>query len=910
VTTAAAKRARPRWRLLARTLTIIIGALLLLAISLVALVQTAWVGRRGGRALAARISADVAGRVTVGQLDVEGTALVLDDVTVTDPREAVVGRIQRVRLDLALWPRWRKRLVVESLDIDRPYVRFVTGSRRAGIIAALSSNKQKPPGGPGTWQIVVEAAHLREGVVEEGPVGDVRARLGDLAISLEGQLAPVAGHFGFDLEIAGTAERPLAGRVKASAHAAGRLRGAANMVLEQAAAGLRVGTALEASARMTEPGHLTVTAERLVVAPAQLRPWLRAWPLASPVSLAGTVQIGPEQIAIALAAGLTASPGTATLEGNVDRDLRRTPDGLRFALAHVPPATALGRGPSMPFDATLEIRPGPLAPAGLSASLSLTAPVARFRRQRWGPVDVAARINEGHLASLRGRIALPGAKLRLGRAHGSDAPASQTPGMNRIEAALFIASLRHLGRGLAALDLVETPSVAGHGKLRVTVRGAPLTSWRALGIAARGSFPWLRAGGRATRGLRVELELPPASSGSRAFHVDASVAAPLDLRLLAAGVRLGGSADRSEPFAVRLDRLRIAYPVRAGLERWRLEEPVRIAAGAAGAHFEGLVLTSDGQRLAIEATPKSGGTRVQAALTGLRLARLPLPATAVAPIGRLDAVLRADVGTAAPLVTADLCFDGAGWGRFRPFDATLAAVYRGGRASGHAELHGRHLRASAEFALPVTLTNARAGLHLIAHLAGTGDPQSVVYRHTRWTGRFDADVSVTGTSAAPDIHVEARLRELRVLGPPAAGSSSAGQLELFAGDATLAVATEERGVAATLRLDDHAASATGTTPATASTLDAHARMSDIDLDLTRLAGDPAERERLLRRPISGRLELRGFDPDWLAELIDSLTLVRGRLGGEMQIGGTLAAPRLEGTLHWRQGRIVVAGSRG
>lgn len=895
-----------RARRLVRAVAVSLAVVLLAGVVVLGAIQTTWFGRWLASMVAQRVNGQIAGELTLAGLDFDGTRVSITDVVVRDPQGSVVARIPRLTLDFALWPLFSRHLRVEELDVERPFVRFVTGEPDAGLRAALQPKTPKSRTSP-SFTVDVDHARINDGIVEAliatGNRGANSASIRELDISFAGSLTSGPGRFEIDLSAEGITAGLMEGPVTLEVDAAGRRGAKAGIVeglsLARGNARLAVGDRVNITAAVTSDDRLAVAVHELLVTPEQLRWFGARWPIAASLSVAGTLALAPNQLGFNVRSEFLGGEGAAKIEGTVDRAFTRTPDGIRLAVRDFTPNLLMAQAPALPIDVEARISPGSLKLEQLALAFSLHAPAVSSEAGPWGPLALEGHLQGGELQSLRGRMRMPGARLNLHRVKG--ASSARDPG---IAGTLHITNLGHVGRALASLNLATPSNWAGRGRLGFSVRGDLGAGLSSVGIRARGSFPKLQTGALALREMKLNLAIPAAVSSSRLFHVDATMAAPLAMALRASGRRVPRAAGSDAGFALSFEKFSVAYRGRSEQVRWRLQTPTMIAyQSRSGLHIDSLTMVARTQRLSLSSRPTDSVTQVRASLDQVLLASLPAPLASVElPKGRISGSILAKLGDGRASAKADLKLTGGRW-RGKPFTAKVAGTYRkrAQRANGQLAFASPNLAARARFDVPTPPFPSPGGVLLKAQVSGEIGPESsLALGRARVEGTFSGSVEVTGTMNDPRLETRASLRGVQVI-PTTPGSPDHVGIPISLGPGDLTLTYDGDRLATIVAFETG-----GTSSPPPGTLRVQAGIA-ASIDLAALLRDPATRRRLLQQPLSGTLTARGIDANRLAALVDPIQRADGQIAADAKIEGTLAAPDLEMTLRWREGRIVIIG---
>jgi translocation and assembly module TamB len=878
-------------------LAITIAFLALAAV--LAVLQTRWGGESLRRFVVPRIDEEIRGTIEVGSLRLEGARIVLRDIVLRDPEGELVVRVDRLAADLKLRTLLGRRLEVRRLVIERPLVWLRQDARGVNISRALALREPAvrpgPPEEPSRWRLRLHELDLSDGVFDYViQIGERTPTLFSVdSIEARGSGSYELGQkaFAFELDLEGEGRASTPGRVKIEGHARGRGR------FERGQARIRIGELVALEAHLEGPKHLNIDLKRLVVTPLLGANILPGWPLVVPVETQGVLTLRTTAVKFDLRTRVADGPGWATLEGSIAYDGRSSPDGLRIVARSVDPRQLLGDGPFLPLSLDLSIQPGPLTPDHLTAALALRAPQVRYRGQVFGPILVTGRMVRGVVEQLVAQATVQGAHLDL-RGEGSFADV-------KLEGRLVISSLAAVGGVLEAVR-AGAPRLAGRGSLSFSIAGAPREGLHAFAVTLAGQFPRLRAGDLSLRGLRLTLRLPAAQARSaRTFVLSARLRAPHALSLDVRGLRTDPPRPEA-PLALRLQRVALTYPgvVRGTRVSWRARGQATVAIGSEQLVIEDLVLVSGPQRVALDLVRR--GPTLRGALTLSRFRLVSLPAAARGTLGQTRGIVHGQIriagSTRSPVLRATLRLQQGRILGLRNLTVDLAARYARRRAEGRFSARAPQVSLEGTFDMPAAWPPpAAAPLSLSARIARLPLGPLLERNHRAVTGQgvLEARVDLAGTAGEPILDLWAEGRDLQIVtrrlprkGPDRPGAGGAARAFAGWGTVRLRYAEEVGRATMVLRSRDRGF------------LHVEGQM-DIDLSLVRLARAPGKLD-LRSRPIKGRVQVQGFDTSWLADLLEGVRIVRGRLSGNVSVTGTLAEPQVEGTIRWENGRVQVS----
>jgi translocation and assembly module TamB len=879
---------------------LVLGALALAGVALSGAALFAWTP--GGREIVARAVVRWLDAQVAGSLQLSGVAVLphggveILGLEVVDPEGHRVLSVARARVFLDL-TRLRDRAVGVTVELDRPRVDLQRGEDGSLALArAFAPANPTPPKparaggkekrGPG-WTIRVDAARIREGEVLSPLTSDTGALAASaLGLDARGELGPAGGFV----------EARLRGHLDAPRAAPLALDLAASLAGERLRVSILDAEVGNDGVRLAGEGDLERRSGRVAV-------------LRLGLVRAGAVSLLPRALPDAdlEASGYAESNGavaTAALAvvSTHPEGLDRPARADAAVAVRLPPA-ALAAGfdvaserldPRRLFEAAPEGELNGTARGGvrgtslhdLTARVAVALAPSRLRGGTLGPVDLQASARGGTVEVAKLDARAPG-----GRVSGSGRWTDRGPVAAELEA--DAADLARLGHNLSAVLGVDLPPLQGNARVRAKLSGTA-----------------------AAPSLSATLDAPAlavASTRADRVHLDADVAGPLRgpsgrfelaaARVVAGATALTGVEARGslqggvgnvaasarvaglgrEPLAIgaggrlsgdgrslEVARLSVAYPG----ARFELARPARVV--LAGPAVDRLELASGRQRIAIEGgVGRRDALDARVELVDLDLATLP---PGVVPpdlhlAGVLSGEARASGTTAHPAVEAKFGvatgavrgltgIDVQGTARYdersRRAEVALGAAHAaGGTLDVRAALPLPLARAPPRETLDVRLRAQGVLLERVLAAAGVDVPAG---------GALALDLAVTGAVAGPALRASVRLAD--------------GWWEdLDALD--LAVTAEDPGARGTVRVE---ASRAG---AGLATLDASA-----PLGLAELLAHPDAALRALRTaPLTAHLVVAAADLAPLAGRLGLPESLRGRLSGEAELGGTLAAPR-------------------
>jgi translocation and assembly module TamB len=585
--------------------------------------RSPWGGRAVRGWLVPRVNAGIAGRLSLGHLNIGGGTIRVEDVELDEPDGAVVARVGAVQVDVSLLALLRRELSISSLVVERPSLVLRQDSRGWNLSRALASRAppraDRPPSGERSrWRVGVASCHVEGGIVEvvrEEPDGGARQiRLDALTAVGSGRFDAGAAEFEAGLE--------LSGNVPAS-------RGGP-LVVEVAARGRGGGGSADLRAELPpEVVRLLVPALR-AKAPIEVR-----------ASVTGSGKQGRGSVDVTDAGALV----------HADVDFDAGAPAVR-ALAvkgrHVDLGAAVEGLPSSDLSFEVTGRASGHSAEDLRGELRLALGRGTLGGHDVGPVRLDASAADGTLRVATFRAALPGATLD---ARGTASRQALALGIDVVA--------RDLGAFSRSLEPLAPPGLSGAGRLHIRIDGsleAPSllvdgrfaslalagTSASALGV--RASWADMRrplSGEVSARAERLRLR------GHEMTDVAADLASrgpdfKLDIRMQgrdAVGVSALGRW-RADRRALSLTSLELTTPE----VQWE-QTPRTLEVALVPHHFRlrGLDLHAGQQRIRADLAFENDRVQTTAEISHLDLQRLPrllsptaLPATRIDMRARLD----------------------------------------------------------------------------------------------------------------------------------------------------------------------------------------------------------------------------------------------------------------------------------
>jgi hypothetical protein len=830
--------------------------------------------------LTRRLNAHIAGTVAVGALELDPRRLILDDVTLAEPSGALVMRVKRIVVDIAPLGLLRREVHLVRLHAADPRLWLWREAGALDVQRALASRaggaRRKPSRAGTRWAFRLDAFSSTSGTVtyESAPPGEERTTtiaLDDVTATGGGAWRPRDQHFGARLELSARCEGAVTGPLHVAAHVErsgpDRLAGGATVSLADL---------LRAQVTVSAPGPtLVVQLDRAVMPPRAAAAVLPDAPLATDVSVAGTVTLAPRRIAANLRGAL--GGGTLRVQGDLDPVALATASGLRVIARDVDLGTLLraARGRAL-VSADLAVSAGSLRPRAISASITAHAGATVVQGRTFGPLALEVKVRDGEIETAGLAARWPGARLRL-HAEG------------RTDAARVVLALHASSLGRATAPLMDgggddREPIGGRGRIVAHATGSLLDMAGTASTRLSAWFPRLTIGGTTVRRARLAVRAAgPDPSGRRSFE-------------LSAGARLG---ERGGPMRLRaagtlhlarrraiLEEFALAYPG----TRWVATREAHVTFAADRRSISGLRLRSGEQVIAAEGSVARSQLAGSVALSGVRLSALP--GARRLPIGgRVSGDVKLSGTAEAPTVNADLGLRHGRLGAARGLSASIAGRYEDERVDArvHAESDWGAFNASMHVPAtwpprgdaPVRIDGALTRVDLTKLGAALAPERPVA-------GQLTADLRVTGSWGSPVLHAKVSARRLAV----GARRFARGRASAI-GELSATARYADRRLRFAVNADDlHGGNAS--------------LKGELSVDLSlpaALSLDPARTE------IDARATVRGLRTAWAAGLSDRLRTVAGRLDVDARVVGTIGRPRLIGRVSWRRGRLIVAPAK-
>ncbi|MGZ3458969.1 MAG: DUF748 domain-containing protein, partial [Archangium sp.] len=245
------------------------------------------------RALAVKqANEQLSGRLEVGGLDLGLRSAVLTGVKLYDPEGELVAEVDRVEARLALTPLLRKHVVLSSARVEQPHLYLHQDERGLNLSRALAPRQPKPeqPHAPrGTLRFTLEDFQLADGSVDyvyvaPAPEGPREVRLDGLEARGAASWASATEALDAKLDATANLARPVAGPVHLALKAGGE-EGQLNADVDLSAPGL----GLQARGALEGEKQVRAEVKQLTLAPEMARAFLPSYPVATPVTLSGSV---------------------------------------------------------------------------------------------------------------------------------------------------------------------------------------------------------------------------------------------------------------------------------------------------------------------------------------------------------------------------------------------------------------------------------------------------------------------------------------------------------------------------------------------------------------------------------------------------------------------------------------------
>ena len=700
-----------RWTLL--SLLGLLGLVVVLVGGALIYVQTA-PGSAKVLALGLRAANEaLAGKLTVGALELHGGHIVLRDVTLRTPEGERVAHVDLLEVRVRILPLIGKTVYLEVVRIERPELWLEIDDRGMNLTRAVAARNPKPPepsSGPLPFTFVVDSLSLQRGSVRvvQGTGEEARkVAITGLGLRLSGRYAGPTGAFEAQLDGSGAVSGLLDGPLQLAVRGKGDDRareasvdlGLAGLVLR--GSGAQRGTSLQAKIG------------RLLVPPAVGRALTPAWTPKVPVELSGEGALDGD----AAQAELKGRAGSAQLalqaRGNV-----RAPSVEKghLELRHVNLSQLLADGPVSDLGLTADLRGGGKSLETLTGAADLSMPPSEIRKATVGPVELHASADRGTYELRDLRAILPGVKV-TGQGRGT---------AQAIKVALDVEAkdLTQLARTFGSLSAAQLPPLAGSGTLHVEGSG-PI---RHPGVSVRGRFASLRVSDVRARSLSISAHIPDidrpldanAQINADQLRLGQRVLRPVAFTLLTRGraldlhagtggffpleVHLGGTVDEDRR-GIRMEALTIRYPEAS----WSMEAPARLRFGGNVLELQPLRVVSEEQAIRLGGWKRGDRIDASVGLEALELGKLPHalvpPSTPLS--GRVSLDARARGTLAAPSVEATVDAVDVTAGKVQHLYVKGNGSWVGRRAQAKLAARGLGVQLTADVDLPVDALRTR-----------------------------------------------------------------------------------------------------------------------------------------------------------------------------------------------------------
>jgi translocation and assembly module TamB len=654
----------------------------------------------------------LSGRLELAGLDLGPRSLILSGVKLYDPDNELVAELGRLEARVALLPLLRKHVVVKLVGLDEPHLFLRQDERGLNLSRAIafrqpSEPKPEDPNAPrGTLRFTLEELRLKGGAVafvSEAPGGNREVRLEGLEATGSASWAAATETLAAKIDATARLASPQAGPMRLALQAGGE-EGQLHAQVDFSAPGLE----LQGSGALEGEEQLRAEVKKLRLEPALARAFLPTYPVAAPVTLAGTVAKTGEVVRLDLNA--QAADGTATAQGALDLE-KFTTEGFTVRVRELDLAKLLGGGPSSTLAADLLVRGGGKSLDTLEGTLDFTMPAAPIAGQTLGPVDVHASAKDGRFTLTQLQVRAPGVSL-----YASGAGTQETL---KVEGKLVATDLSAFANTVGRLGRGEPMPLSGRGSLDFSASG-PV---RAPAVSLVGGFNTLAWADTALQGLTVDVRLPDATqplttdarlrvnqlaTGGRTYkNLRASVStkgrelevsvhtegdAPLELALW-------GNLDKDNQ-GLALEDLTLRYPEAS----WTLQHPSHLSWGNGRVQVEpALSLISGEQGLSLALKMEGESIHARTEIRTLDLGRLPkayLPAS-LDLAGLMSGQVSVDGRMPRPDAQAQLKLSGGRYQQYSDLAFDLNGRYVRDRATGTFTASAPAVRVSSRFDMPV-----------------------------------------------------------------------------------------------------------------------------------------------------------------------------------------------------------------
>jgi translocation and assembly module TamB len=603
----------------------------------------------------------LAGKLTVGGLELHGGHIVLRDVTLLDPEGERVAHVDLLEVRAALLPLIGKTVHLQVVRIEHPEVWLEIDDRGMNLTRAIAARNPKPPvpsSGPLPFTFVVDRFTLERGAVRVVQGSGEEARrvaLTGLALDVSGRYAGPTGAFEGQLEGRGAVSGFLDGPLRLAVKGKGDDRAReASVDLSLAGLVLRGSGAQRGSS-------VQAKLDRLLVPPAVGRALTPSWTPKVAVELSGEGDLDGDEAR----ADLRGRAGSAELALQAHGNVRApSVEKGHLELRHVNLSQLLADGPVSDLALTADFRGGGKSLETLTAAVDLSMPPSEIRRAKVGPVELHASANRGTYELRELRAVLPGVQV-TGEGRGT---------VKQIQVALDVEAkdLAQLARTFGSLSASRLPPLAGSGTLHVEGSGA----LRHPGVSLRGRFPSLRVSDVRARSLSLSARIPDidrpldanAQINAEQLRLGQKVLKPVAFTLLTRGraldlhagtsgffpleVHLGGTVDEDRR-GIQMEALSIRYPEAT----WSMEKPAHFRFGGDVLELEPLRLVAEDQAIRLGGWKRGNRVDASVGLEALDVGKLPHallpPSTALGGRVSLDAQATGTLQAPSLVATVD-----------------------------------------------------------------------------------------------------------------------------------------------------------------------------------------------------------------------------------------------------------------
>ncbi len=871
------------------------GIVMLAVLGLVAAVVVFFITPPGERILKAfvveRANETLGGELAVGDLDLSLRSLTLHDVVLRDPSGDPVAQAARMHAAFSWLPLLQGRLVLRQVEVTAPALQLRKTQAAWNLERALATQPKSDTGAE-LPTVVVENFSLSGGTIDVRQA-DQHHRVEQFRINARGRYAEGEASSWGEGDLSGEVQSPVQAPLKVSMEGKQASDGAINARSE-----MRLGQSHAAFVFFRQPnGQWALHVPHLQVHPHEAQAYLPQYPLRVEVLAQAQVE-SPRSEAFQGNVIATAGDASLSAEGSVDLKRMRA-DGVDLRVQDLDFSQIIAGMPKSDVSLTAQAQVEGNDWQSLRGKVSLHMPASRVGDVTVGPASIEASADGNGYVLDPLNIVLPGVRLRASGAGPKDQIA--------VSGRLSVSDLNKI-ENLARLFGVDIQNLEGRGQLRFALEGPP----RQLTLSATGGFPLLAWNESRVMGLRLGADVSHLDAAIGVVNVQAQRVKFGDTTLrqiqataehqqdgdLRAHASIGGSMPLRVAVAgdlslraqrLLLSRFQLKYP----RTTWRLQDTATIAWSDSVINVDGLALQTANRAFITLDAVVAQQLKADVRLRDVSAAVIPKWLAKGVPVGgTLNGDVKLSGSMEAPRVAWNLAVWNGRYARLNGIAVKSQGRFQNGQVAGDASVRWREAKASAKFAAPINAFTANGAMNVSGHLT-VGDLAALsrslpldakvpALRRGELQGSFEA----TGTLARPDVKLELEAHDVAFATPQ-------GQPRLPA-IPLLGVHAAHEGSTSRVRISLQAA---GGHAVVTARLEGAVNAA--------LSGGSGALAALKRVPVVGQMDMVDLDLGFVPVALLPVDALEGSVSGNAQLSGQLGDPKVEGTLIWEDGFVIV-----